>query len=171
MTNQNKYPWNGIILILLGTALLMHQTGIINIRFYQIIWIAIALWGFFITIRGFATNSNGKVFWGTALFLAGVTFIIRSFNFIEMPHRIFMPTLFLIVGFAFLMMFVNNVKEYSSLLLSMIFFVIGSMLMLAEIGYLNQWDVLYYIKNYWPIILIILGAGLIFKRRHKRLDI
>ncbi|MDI6802754.1 MAG: hypothetical protein QME58_02760 [Bacteroidota bacterium] len=171
MGHQNKYPWNGIILIFLGVALLIHQTGLINIRFYQIIWIALALWGFIITIRGFATNSNGKVFWGTALFLTGISFIIHSFNLIEMPHRIFLPAVFIIFGFAFLMMFVNNFREYSSFILSIIFFVIGGLLILAEIGYLNRWDVLYYIKNYWPIILIILGAGLILKRKQKRLDV
>ncbi len=170
MELEKKYPWNGIILILLGTALLIHQTGLINIRFFQIIWIALALWGFIITLRGFATNSKGKIFWGTVLFLSGVSFIIHSFDLIEMPHRIFLPAVFIIFGFAFLMMFLDNFREFSSFLLSIIFFVIGSLLILAEIGYLNRWDVVYYIKNYWPVILIILGVGLILKRRQKQLD-
>lgn len=171
MTRQNKYPWNGIMLILLGIALLIHQIGIINIRFYQIIWIAFAVWGFFITIRGFAAAKSGSVFWGTVMFLSGVSFVIHSYDLIEMPHRMFLPTLFLIFGFAFLMMFVNNIREYSSFILSIMFFIIGGLLIFAEIGYLNRWDVVYYIKTYWPLILIILGAGLIFKRRQKRINI
>ncbi len=171
MANKKKYPWNGIILIFLGVALLVFQTGLINIRFYQILWIALALWGFFITIRGFSTSNNGKIFLGTVLFLTGISFIINSFGLIETPHRIFLPAVFIIFGFAFLMMFVNNFREYSSFILSIIFFGIGGVLIFAEIGYLNRWDVLYYVKTYWPIILIIFGAGLIFKRRQKRLDV
>jgi hypothetical protein len=172
MTNNKNRPWFGIMLILFGIVLLLNQINIIDVKFSQIMWAALAVYGFTISYQGFSKKRNGKIFWGTVLFLTSILFILRnlylfdSFQFdFSSGHFVLFPAWILIFGFAFLMVFFNNPKEYVHLILALVLVSIGGSAILVEAGYLYEWDVWYVFRHYWPLVLIAIGVSLIFRRR------
>ncbi len=161
-------PLSGIILIVLGITLLLYQTRVIDVRFSQLLWSGLTILGCFITVQGFIKNRNGKIFWGTALFLTSVYFLLNSLRWIYIYHDMFFPAFLLIFGFAFLMVYVNNLKEFVPLIIGVALIAIGGAFILAQNDYLNWWEVRYIIKNFWPVILILLGLAILFKSRSKK---
>ena len=172
MTNNNNRPWFGVMLIVFGIVLLLNQINIINVKFSQILWTALAVYGFAIAYRGFTKKGNGKIFWGTVLFLTSILFILKNFYLFDSyqcyfgsGHFVLFPAWILIFGFAFLMVFINNPKEYVHLVLSVVLISIGGAAILVEAGYLYEWDVWYVFRHYWPLVLIAIGLSLVFRRR------
>ncbi|MBU1422974.1 MAG: hypothetical protein KKF20_00030 [Bacteroidetes bacterium] len=162
---EKRYPWFGIILILFGTALLLHKMNVIDVKFSQILWVFLSVLGFSIAIKGFLRKQNGKIFLGSFLFLFSILFILRSFGLQHIEYDIIPPAIFFIIGFSFLMMYLNKLKEYIFLILAVCFLIIGGAFVLVELGYIYRWDVLDAIRHYWPIVLIAVGLGMLFKRR------
>ena len=62
------------------------------------------------------------------------------------------------------MLYSNNLREVILLIISLIFLAIGVASVFAELGYLYPWDVRDVIKTYWPIIIILIGFWVLFKR-------
>ncbi len=167
MTNEIKkpIPWTGIILIILGLTLLLNRTNVIDVHFSQIIWGALILFGFVNTMRGYKYNQKGKIFWGTVIFLFSLYFLLNTIELFEFRHRVFIPAVFLIFGFAFLTTYINNLKDIMLLILSVMLISSGFFLILEDFGYFDFFDVRSIIKTYWPILLIILGLGMLFKAK------
>ncbi|RCK77698.1 MAG: hypothetical protein IGBAC_2007 [Ignavibacteriae bacterium] len=162
---KKQIPWTGIILIILGLTLLLNRTNIINVHFSQIIWGVLILFGFVHTIRGYKYNQRGKIFWGTVIFLFSLYFLLNTLDFFEFRHRIFIPAVFLIFGFAFLTTYINNLRDVISLILSVMLISSGFFLILEDFGYFDWFNVRSVIKTYWPVVLIILGLGMLLKKR------
>lgn len=165
MTNNKNRPWFGIMLIIFGIVLLLNQTNIINVRLSQILWAALAVYGFTISYQGFSKNKKGKIFWGTVLFLTSILFILRNLYIFDLYHFVLLSAWILIFGFAFLMLFINNPREHVHLIFSLFLIAIGGSMLLVEAGYLYEWDVWDVFRHYWPVILIVLGIGMLFRRR------
>ena len=172
MTNNKNRPWFGIMLIVFGIVLLLNQINLIDVKFSQIMWAALAVYGFTISYQGFSKKRNGKIFWGTVLFLTSILFILRNLYLLDSyqfdfgsGHFVLFPAWILIFGCAFLMVFINNPKEYVHLILALVLISIGGSAILVEAGYLYEWDVWYVFRHYWPLVLIAIGFSLIFRRR------
>lgn len=172
MTNNKNLPWFGTMLILFGVVLLLNQINIIDVKFSQVMWAALAVYGFAISYHGFTKKRNGKIFWGTVLFLTSIFFILKNLYIFDAyqcdfgsGHFVLFPAWFLIFGFAFLMVFINNSKEYVHLILSLVLISIGGSAILVEAGYLYEWDVWYVLRHYWPLVLVAIGLSLVFRRK------
>jgi hypothetical protein len=63
------------------------------------------------------------------------------------------------------MLFVYDPRNVGILIPALIFGGFGATVFLVEWDYLDWWDVRYYIRNYWPVLLILLGFGIILKRK------
>lgn len=162
---KKSFPWTGIIFIVLGVVLLLNQIDFIDVRFSQIAWGLLVLVGFIYTIRGYKNNIKSKIFWGTVIFLFSLYFLLSSLDLLEYHHRIFMPSLFLIFGFAFLTTYVGDIKDVWSLIISLILISSGIFLLLEDFGYFNWFDVKSIVRTYWPVILIIMGLGFLFRKK------
>ncbi|TAK61173.1 MAG: hypothetical protein EPO24_05970 [Bacteroidetes bacterium] len=162
---NNNISWFGIALIVFGALLLLVKTDVLNIDFSQVLWAGLMVLGIGIVVKGFAKDHRGKIFWGTVLFLYSLYFFIHEFEFIQYYHHIFLPSTFLILGIAFLMLFISNTREWALLIPAFFFGGIGAAFLMSEMGYMyyeDVWDVLW---HYWPILLIAIGLGIMFKRK------
>ena len=160
-----RLPTFGIILVVLGILLLLHRMHFLHIEFSQILWSLVALWGIVEVTRGFTRSVKGKVFWGTVLFLFGVFFFLRTFDAFYFHEYMIPSAAFLIFGIAFLMMYLNNLREWYLLIPSVLLIVVGGAFTLAEVGYLSRWEVWDAVRMYWPVGLILLGLGIIARKR------
>ena len=155
----------GIALIVFGALLLLIKTDVLDVNASQVVWVALAVLGLGIVVKGFSADRHGKIFWGTVLFLYSIYFFLNEFDFIQYYHHIFLPSTFLILGAAFFMVFVSNIREWALLIPALFFGGIGVAFLMSELGYMYDEDVWYVLWHYWPILLIVIGLGILFKRR------
>lgn len=160
----NRYPIIGLVLVLLGVALLLNQMNIIHVGGMALVWLGLLVYGAALVIRSFINNDRSKVFFGTLCFLTGMLFSLRKAGLISGAFSIYFPAFIIIVGFAFFMLFVYNPKDWHLLIPSFVFLALGAALMLTHLGYWYSRDVWRAIASYWPVLLIIVGATMLLRR-------
>jgi hypothetical protein len=155
----------GILLIIIGSFLLLRQFHVIELRWNIFLWGILTLWSGEMFIRGFIKNENGKVFFGTALFLLALYNLLRSLDFIEVHFHTFISILFIILGFSFLMLALTEPRSMLPLIPGFFLGGIGTLLLLEDYGYIDSWNVWNFARTYWPVVLIAFGVAMILKRR------
>ena len=163
MDTSKSSIWPGLILIIIGSILLLYKLDIFDFGWYQIYPVVMMGLGilFFTSIAG--KNQKGAVFPGTILFLLGLFFFLRNYEIVPYDYvRHVGPVVLIIVGLAFFAVFLTKPSDWGALIPSAVLVVIGSSLLLRKfhVIYWNVWDV---ITMYWPILLIVIGAGIIFR--------
>ena len=108
------------------------------------------------------------VFWGTLLFLLGSYCLLRDLDVVELRSYWWLPAVLLILGFSFLMMYLSTPKEWHLLVPSLLLLGVGAAMVLTEFGYFYRYDVVYAIRMYWPLGLILFGVSLILRRTFQR---
>ncbi len=165
LQTRARFPIVGFLLILVGAALLLEKLDVMEFGWTRILWGAVSLLGATIVIRAFISDGRGKIFWGTILFLYGLLFLLRSLRLVEDDFEVFMPASVTILGFAFLMLFVFEPKDWHLLIPSFILLAFGGAFMLTEVGLIRRWELWESVGTWWPIILILVGLSLLFRRR------
>jgi hypothetical protein len=165
MASQRRFPVFGILLLVVGVALLLEKLDVIEFGWSKILWAAVAVLGAAIVIRSFVQNGRAGIFWGTLLFLYGLFFLLRSLDLIESQVAVFMPATFTILGFGFLMLFVSDPKDWHLLIPSVILLGFGGAFMLAEAGYIHRWEMWETFRTWWPLVLVLVGFSLVLRRR------
>jgi hypothetical protein len=160
----NRFPIIGLVLVLLGVALLLNQMNVIHIGGMALVWLGLLVYGAAVVIRSFINNDRSKVFFGTLCFLTGILFFIHKAGFIGGAFSIYFPAFIIIVGLAFFMLFVFNTKDWHLLIPALIFLALGAALMLTHLGYWYSRDVWKTIASYWPLLLIVIGGTLLIRR-------
>jgi hypothetical protein len=160
----NRFPIIGLVLVLLGVALLLNQMNVIHIGGIALVWLGLLVYGAAVVIRSFINNDRSKVFFGTLCFLTGILFFIHKAGFISGAFSIYFPAFIIIFGLAFFMLFVFNMKDWHLLIPALIFLALGAALMLTHLGYWYSRDVWRTITSYWPILLIIFGGTMLIRR-------
>lgn len=163
--SRSNIPLFGIALIVVGSFILLGKFHLVHVGFGSIFWPIIMVFGLVGVGRGFAQNKRGKIFWNTVWFLYGLFFFLRVSNLAEAQSYMFVPATFLIIGIAFLMTFMNNIHDWFFLIPSLIFGGIGLMFIFAELDYVSYWDVADSVRMYWPVVLILFGLTILFRRR------
>ncbi len=170
-TNLRRIPILGIILIAIGLLLLMDQIGMMNLTFWNVITGIMILYGAVLVVRSFGAGDRSKVFWGTMLFLFGLYLMLDSMRLITTHYPVFVPAVFLIIGFSFLMMYSYNLRDWHLLIPTLFFIGIGFLIIGDELSIFQVYRFEYYLINFWPVLLILFGLGLIARaRRRRRID-
>ena len=164
-TNIHRFPWIGVVLIVIGGALLINRLGIFHIGYSYILWSLIIIFGVVEVTRGFSGSHSGRIFLGTVMFLYGLYFLLRATDYVELRGHMLIPATFIIMGFAFIMMYLNNLKEWAFLIPAVILVGVGGAYILSDVGYLYPWEVRETVRLYWPVGLILIGVAIVFRRR------
>ena len=162
--NFNRFPIIGLVLVLLGVALLLNQMNVIHIGGMALVWLGLLTYGAAVVIRAFISSDRSKVFFGTLCFLVGILFFLRREGFIQGSFSIYFPAFIIVVGLAFFMLFIFNAKDWHLLIPSVIFLGLGAALMLTHLGYWYSRDVWRAIASYWPLLLIVFGGTMLLRR-------
>jgi hypothetical protein len=165
MPAQRRLPVFGILLLVVGIALLLEKLDVIEFGWSRLLWAAVALLGAAIVIRAFVQDGRARIFWGTVLFLYGLLFFLRSLDLVEAHVAVFMPATFVILGFAFLMLFVSDPKDWHLLIPTVLLLGFGGAFMFAEVGFIRRWEMWDTFRTWWPLILVLVGISLVFRRK------
>ena len=153
----------GLLLIVVGAILLLNKLLPDFLDWRNIYPIILIAFGILMILSASCKHKTdkGAVFPGTILFLIGLFFFLRNFGFVEYYYvREIWPIFIIILGLGFLALFIAKPTDRGSLVPAglFIFFGVFSLLNKLEVIDLKLWEI---ISNYWPVILIIIGGGII----------
>ena len=170
-----RFPWLGLLLILVGSALLLEKTHVLHFGFARVFWAGAMVYGAVHAAHGFSLNAKSKIFWGTLLFLYSVYFFLRTLESVEFRSHLFIPVTMVIVGAGFFMVSLNNIparvrsgggwREWSTLFLALGLMGLGGAVILGKFEYIDFSDVWQAVRHYWPVVLILAGLSLILRRK------
>ncbi len=155
----------GIFLILLGVGLILNKLHMIHYGWGIILWVCLGVVGLVAVVQSFITRRRGVVFWGSLLFFVSIAMLIHKFILLDFEPWDVPATFSLAFGFSFLMLFFYDPRRFGVLIPVLLFGGYG------VLYYLWWWDVIdwfelkYYLHVYWPVLVILWGLSLIFRRR------
>ncbi len=155
----------GIVLIILGAALILNRLHVLHYSWPVILWMGLAVVGLVSAIQAFVTRRRGVVFWGSLLFFAGVAMVVRHLEIADFESWDLPATMSLAIGLSFLMMYFYDPRRFGTLVPVLFFGGYGVMYYLWWWDIIEWFDVRYYVRTYWPVIIILWGLSLIFRRR------
>ncbi len=162
---ESRVSLFGILLVLLGTFMLLDRFALIHLGWSSILWMFGAAFGAAITVEGFLRKRQARVFWGSLMLFVSALLLMRLWRWVDFWGIHWLAVLSLALGLAFLMLFVYNPRQLGVLIPALIFGGFGAAEFLVEWGYMDWWDVRYYVRHYWPVLLILLGVAILLKRR------
>ncbi len=160
-----RFSWFGAALIVIGLAMVLHRLGTVSFEWPTVLWTLVAVAGVLKLVQGFMDRKRGSVFWGTIFFAVGASVVVDRAELVIIPSY-FIPSFFVVaIGIGFLLMFLVAPREWHVLIPALVFLSIGTAMVLAEVGYLREWDVKEIIHTYWPVALILFGGSLLLSRQ------
>lgn len=168
MSREGSFPWFGVLLVLVGGALLLDRLAVLHLEYGRIMLGAAVVFGMYHVVRGFSRNRNGSIFWGTVLFLYGVYFFVRTFALFEFPKHLFFPASVLIFGVAIMMVYLNNLKEWFLIVPGVFLTAIGTILLLGRLELYDVWELWEPVRLYWPVVMILTGVAILLSGKLKR---
>ena len=111
------------------------------------------------------TGTHRGVFPGTLLLLLGLFFLFLEIGVLTDSMQDLWPLILIIIGISFVMVFLFRPSEWGTLIPGGILIVIGLLFFTWNYRYIS-WRTMNNILQWWPVILIIIGAGLLLGRRH-----
>ncbi len=164
-TSKLRFPWFGVGLIVVGAAMLLHRLGIVNFGWHAALWGIVALFGAYKLITAFTTGRSGAAFWGTVLLVIGGYQALEETGLVYISSYLLFPWTVLLVGAGFLMMFAVRPRNWHVIVPAVFFMGTGIVMVLAEMGYFDRWEVVEAMRQYWPIALILFGITLLLNRK------
>ena len=174
MSSKNKSSiFPGLLLITIGLLLLINKLlpGYLTWRHvYPLVLLAL---GILMLLSAFSRSrkDRGAVFPGTILFLIGLFFSLRNFDLVEYYYvREVWPIFLIIAGVGFLALFLVRPEDTGNLIPAGILLTLGVLFLLKKL-YLIDVELGEIIADYWPVILILIGANIIFVSLRRRRQI
>ena len=162
---QSKISITGMLLIAFGSFLLLDRMNVISFGWDRIFWAFTGIAGAVLAVDGFSNKRRGKIFWGSLLFFVSVSFSIYVWDLLWWPEYYWPGSLSLSLGLAFFALMLLEPRNIGLMVPGILFSGFGVTMLLVEFYYLDWWDVRYVLRDYWPVAIILLGIGLLFRRK------
>ena len=154
----------GILLILVGVALFLYAIDVVPFDILSgSVWLGLGTAGFVIALNGWKQRASILLFVGGFLFVAGLHTALWSFGVLEARIEELLPAFFLWIGLASVFVWLPTPYKIDLLIPAFLF---GG----SGLGYyLWWWDVMRVsdltdmYANGWPVLLILLGVGILLR--------
>ena len=155
MSTKRKSVIPGLIIILVGVLLLIHNFKVIRFDWEIHFPLIMAIIGILLWINALFKREKGGVFIGTILLIIGGFYYATNIDLI--PYYYYdesWPIFPLSIGLAFFASFIFKPKEWGVLIPGVILTLIGVFFMLEEMFNVRRY-VIEDIFSWWPVILLI----------------
>ncbi|MGA9117989.1 MAG: DUF5668 domain-containing protein [Bacteroidota bacterium] len=166
MQRPHRYPWLGIGLIAFGVILLLQQLNVFDLRWHDTFWAIVFLGGIFLVVRGF-TNQGGGVFLGVCAVAIGGYRLLAMHSDIFIPSYLYFPSLLVLAGVGILAVYATRPRQWHLLVPSVILMSLGGLIIMSEEGYFNRWELIDFIRIWWPAALVLFGTAMILNQGRK----
>jgi hypothetical protein len=158
-----KEYWPGIILILIGAILLLHQMDLISFSKADIFTYGFILLGIMLIIKGSGDSQRRGVLGGTFFLSLGILWTLMRNNILVQDDHFGFAALFFALALANIIYYMVATHKGSNLIWGLVFIIVGGLILLRYLEYYYYWDIYDEIIIYWPLALILLGILLILK--------
>lgn len=155
----------GIVLIALGVVLLLNRLDVFFVQWDSLAWVAGLCLGGFLVVDGFVRGRRARVYWGGVLFFFSLYWVLTRLDVIHHHGFFVTPVILLSFGLSFFLLYASDTKEYGLLFPAVLLTGVGAIMILWWLEYIEWYEVRCYVRTYWPLLLIIWGAGLLLRRR------
>ena len=160
MSTHKHSIWPGLILIIIGALLLIHKLTPYSFGWYELYPLILIGLGLLFFASIVHKRDKGAVFPGTIVLLLGLFFFLRNYDIIPYYYMRVWPMFLIILGISFLAIFITKPADWGVLIPAGIFLFLGTVFLLRKF-HIIYWDIWDIIADYWPVILIIIGGGII----------
>lgn len=160
MQRSSGRPWFGIGLIAVGAALLLHQFHMLPISWHDVWWGAIFVLGCYLIAKAFVTKGKGMVAGVLAAGIGGYN-ILTEYTSLYIPHYLVLPSLLILVGVGILLVYFTALSKWHLLVPSLLLIGLGTLIIYSEQGYLDRWELIDFIRTWWPAALVLFGAAML----------
>jgi hypothetical protein len=161
MIRRQKSMVPGICFIAIGLWFLAHYVMGFSALWPKTYPILLLFFGGILFWEALRRRQNGTAFWGTVLFMVGLFFLLRNHRII---HYLFAeeywPFFLVVLGFGFFAIFLFHPRDWGFLFPSCIFIFFG-LAAASHTLYGRSVEWLEQILHFWPVLLILMGIGLI----------
>lgn len=159
MNNKRSSVFMGLLFVAIGSVMLLNTMRVIHFEWqdgYPLILIVLSILSFISVANG----NKGNAFWGTTLGSLGLFFFLRNYGFIDYFWYDDIWPIFLIApGLGFITVFFFKPDDWGVLIPGGILTFIGINFFLDSLGV--SWRIQQQVRDFWPLILVIIGIGLI----------
>jgi hypothetical protein len=152
--------WLGIVLIVVGVAMLLDHFQFLPMSWWLIFWASITVLSATLVVRN-SRRKEGGTFWFTILFFFGLYKTLRNLGALEIDASLGFPLLLIFAGIGVAVVVVTYPSRWHLAVPAIALMGAGAAIALAELGVLSTWDVRTAISNYWPAALVLFGAALV----------
>ena len=156
----------GSLFIIVGAALLLDRLDLLSFRWDKLFWVAAFVTGGYLATEGFVRRKKGRVFWGSLLFFFSCYQVLIRFGIIDRYDFFTLSALFLSFGFSFLTLFAFEPREFALLIPASLLCGAGVISILWWWELIEWYEIRYVMRTYWPVLFILVGLSIMFRRRH-----
>ena len=160
---KSRPVWFGIILIVVGLAMLFDHLHILAMSWRVLFWACIAVASGVALVRNIRAK-DGAIFWWTILLFFGVYKTLRALEVVSFHESMGLPLLLLVAGAALVAMVIAQPARWHMLVPALVCLGLGTAMLLAELDVIAPADVRLAVRNYWPVALVLFGAALLLNR-------
>ena len=154
----------GIVLIVVGLAMLLDHLDILAMSWWLIFWASVAVGSAVVLVRN-SRHKQGGVFWLTVLFFFALYKTLRLLGALEFHESMGLPLLMVIAGIGLVAVVVTHPVRWHLLVPAVILIGVGGAMVLAEMDVFTALDVRTAVNNYWPVAVILFGAAMLLNSR------
>jgi hypothetical protein len=155
-----RFSWFGVVLIVVGLAMLLDHMHILTMSWWLIFWASVAAGSAIVLVRN-SQQKRGGVFWLTVLFFFAVYKTLRLLGALEFHESMGLPLLLVFAGIGLVAVVATHPVRWHLLVPAVILIGVGGAMALAELNVIAEWDVRTAIRTYWPVAVILFGAAML----------
>jgi hypothetical protein len=157
----------GGLFIVTGMVLLLEKFKVINFswhEFYPFLLMGIGVVHFLRAVKG----QTNYAFWGTGFLTLGFFFFLRNFDIVEdLWFSDVWPVFLIALGLGFIVLFAFRPTDWALIIPGFFLTIVGILLFMDQMD-LSWWYGKYITRNFWPLVLVAIGAAMIVSSLTKR---
>ncbi|MGD9899009.1 MAG: hypothetical protein AB7T22_07765 [Calditrichaceae bacterium] len=165
MKKSNISAW---LLILIGVILLFNQLDYIKFSRGNFLIMACFFLGAVLLNKGFNNSERKGILGGSFFILEGSALLLMHMGYLPTIDSIGWGVFFINIGLANMVYYLFKRTHFSNLATGLIFILIGVPFVAAAYDLIRIWMIADVLSVYWPVILILIGAGLLIEGMVKR---
>lgn len=163
MSKKRPSLFPGVFLIVLGLWIFSSRIDFLYDTFQYIYPVLLLILAGFLLYETSRKKSSTKLFWGSFLLICGLFFLLRNFEVINYyyPDE-YWPVYILAAGVSFIILFISQPSNWGVLIPGFLLLLIGMNEAMRTFDCIS-WRYRSNLYDFWPVIFIIIGIGLISK--------
>ncbi len=165
---MQKQYWTAISLITIGVLLLLYQMDLLDFSKSDIISYGFVILGVFLLVKSLSRPDKKGILGGVFFTGFGVAMVLMREHILPRSDEFGFAALFIALALANFIYLIFRTDKTTNLIWGIIFGVAGGLFLCVYLGYYPSWYVYDQVETYWPVILIIIGIGIVVKAYYRK---